>query len=126
MTAKEIYACNANPKEYLKNNDYEALFKNNTKSVFHHAVSYISGLYQREVFFICDIPSDTLVYITLPEPVIPQRQGNIGRFPTKLKILNTSPIQVRWLAEIQKSWDSVDIRLTDRGIKTVDCTVLTV
>lgn len=87
---------------------------------------FISGLYERSVSFICDIPSDTLVYITLPELVLPKRQGKRGRFPTKLKILNTSPVSVKWLAEIQKTWESVFVRLTDRGIKTVDCAVLTV
>ena len=87
---------------------------------------FISGLYKRNVSFICDIPSDTLVYITLPEPVIPERKGKRGRFPTKLKILNTSPVSVKWLAEIQKTWEPVFVRFTDRGIKTVDCAVLTV
>ena len=40
--------------------------------------------------------------------------------------MNTFPVQVRWLAEIQQSWDSVPIRFTDRGIKTVYCAVITV
>jgi len=87
---------------------------------------FISGLYERNVSFICDIPSDTLVYITLPEPILPERQGKRGRFPTKLKILNTSPVSVKWLAEIQKTWEPVFVRFTDRGIKSVDCAVLTV
>jgi len=85
---------------------------------------FISGLDERHVPYICDIPSDTLVYITLPEPVLPERQGKRGRFPTKLKVLNTSPVTVKWLADIQKTWDSVLVRFTDRGIKTVDCAVL--
>ena len=87
---------------------------------------FIAGLYQREVSFICDIPSDTLVYITEPELILPERQGDRGRLPTKRKVLNTSPVSVRWLAEIQKCWDTVDIRFTDRGVKTVKCAVLTV
>ncbi len=68
---------------------------------------------------MCDIPSDTQVYSTKPELVIPERQGKRGRYPTKLKVRNTSPVEVRWLAENQKTWDSVDIRLTDLRIKTV-------
>jgi len=87
---------------------------------------FISGLYQRGVSFICDIPSDTLVYINEPELIIPERQGNRGRLPSKPKVLNTFPVQVRWLAEIEQSWNSVSIRFTDRGIKTVDCAVITV
>lgn len=87
---------------------------------------FISGLYDRGVSFICDIPSDTHVYITKPELVIPERQGKRGRYPTKLKVRNTSPVEARWLAEIQKTWDSVDIRLTDRGMKTVQCADLIV
>ena len=87
---------------------------------------FISGLYEREVSFVCDIPSNTLVYITLPESILPERQGNRGRFPIKLKILNTSPVTVKWLSEIQKTWEPVIIRFTDRGIKTVECAVLLV
>jgi len=87
---------------------------------------FIAGLYQRGESFICDIPSDTLVYITEPELIVPQRQGNKGRFPTKLRVLNTFPVQARWLAEIQTCWESIDIRFTNRGIKTVECAVLSV
>jgi SRSO17 transposase len=87
---------------------------------------FIAGLYQREVSFICDIPSDTLVYITEPELILPERQGGRGRLPTKRKVLNTFPVTVKWLAEIQKCWDTVDIRFTDRGVKTVKCAVLPV
>lgn len=87
---------------------------------------FISGLYQRNVAFICDIPSDTLVYITEPELIIPERQGNRGRLPSKPKVLNTFPVQVSWLAEIEQTWESVSIRFTDRGIKSVDCAVKTV
>ena len=87
---------------------------------------FIKGLYQRNVSFICDIPSDTQVYITQPKLSVPERQGNRGRIPTKLKVLNTAPVTAAWLAGIQKCWDSVDVRFTDRGIKTVECAVLTV
>lgn len=87
---------------------------------------FVSGLYDRGISFICDIPSDTHVYITKPELVIPERQGKKGRYPTKPKVRNTSPVEVRWLAEIQKNWDTVDIRLTDRGIKVVQCADLLV
>jgi len=94
--------------------------------LYGHDSKFISGLYNRGVRFICDIPSDTLVYITEPEPTVPERQGNKGRFPTKLRVLNTSPVPVRWLAEIQKYWESATIRLTDRGVKVVDCAELPV
>ena len=87
---------------------------------------FISGLYERKVRFVCDIPSDTQVYITLPEPILPERQGNRGRFPTKFKILNTSPVTVKWLSGIQKSWESIPVRFTDRGIKTVECATMIV
>ena len=87
---------------------------------------FISKLYDRGVSFICAIPSNTHVYITKPELVIPERQGKRGRYPTKLKVRNTSPVEVKWLAEIQKTWDSVNIWLTDRGMKTVQCADLIV
>ena len=87
---------------------------------------FISGLYESRVSFIFDIPSDTHVYIPKPELIIPERQGKRGRFPTKLKVRNTSPVEVKWLVKIQKTWDSVDIRLTDRGIKIVHCADLLV
>ena len=35
-------------------------------------------------------------------------------------------MSVKWLAEIQKTWEPVFVRLTDREIKTADCAVLTV
>ena len=44
LTAKEIESCIANPKSFLEKFGYAPLFTNWTKSVFHHAVSYISGL----------------------------------------------------------------------------------
>jgi len=87
---------------------------------------FITGLYQREVAFVCDIPCSTHVYITKPELVLPERQGNRGRQPTILKVLNTTPVEVSWLADIQKNWDSVDVRFTNRGIKTVECAEATV
>lgn len=75
-----------------------------TDGLYGNDSNFISGLYQRKVSFICDILSDTLVYITEPIQIIPERQGNRGRFPSKPKVLNNFPIQVRWLAEIQQSW----------------------
>ena len=87
---------------------------------------FISKLYDRGVSFICAIPSNTHVYITKPELVISERQGKRGRYPTKLKVRNTSPVEVKWLAEIQKTRDSVNIWLTDRGMKTVQCADLIV
>jgi len=87
---------------------------------------FITGLYQRGVSFICDIPSVIQVYRTKPELTLPERQSNRGRFHTKLKVLNTFPVLVSWLAEIQTCWSSVDVRFTDRGIKTVECAELTV
>ena len=87
---------------------------------------FITGLYQREVSFVCDIPCETHVYITEPEQILPERQGNRGRHPTKLKVLNTSPVPVKWLGEIQTRWDSVDVRFTNRGIKVVKCADVTV
>ena len=87
---------------------------------------FITGLYQRGVSFICDIPSNTQVYKTKPELTLPERQGIRGKNPTKLKVLNTFPVQASWLAEIQTCWNSVDVRFTDRGIKTVECAELIV
>lgn len=87
---------------------------------------FISGLYERKVPFICDILSDTLVYINEPVQIIPERQGNRGLFSSKPKVMNTFPVQVKWLAEIQQPWDSAPIRFTDRGIKTVFCAEITV
>ena len=63
---------------------------------------FISGLFERNASFICDIRSDTHVYITLPEPVLPKRQGKRGRFPTKLKILNTSLCLLNGLQRFKK------------------------
>jgi hypothetical protein len=85
---------------------------------------FITGLYERGVAFFCDISSDTLVYVNEPEHTIPERRGNRGPHPTKPMVLNTFPVQVRWLAETHNSWVQVPVRLTDRGIKIVDCPVM--
>ncbi|UUX93901.1 IS701 family transposase [Methanoplanus endosymbiosus] len=96
----------------------DALYGNDSK--------FLGGLEERGLTFICDIASDTQVYITKPELELPKRKGNVGRFPSKLKVKNTSQTKVKWLSEIQKNWKTVDIRLTDRGIKNVECAELIV
>lgn len=96
----------------------DALYGNDSK--------FLGSLEERGLTFICDIASDTQVYITKPELELPERKGNVGRFPSKLKVKNTSPTNVKWLSEIQKNWKTVDIRLTDRGIKSVECAELIV
>lgn len=67
-----------------------------------------------KLVYIADVPCDTRVWLQLPRTEIPQRKGNRGRKPTKLKA-DSQPTGVSQIASDQEQWDRMYIRDTERG-----------
>ena len=66
--------------------------------------------------YMADIPSDTRVYLEYPEVGIPQRRGRRGKKPSKLRVLQGEPIEVRKLLETDNlKWHLLKLRDTQRG-----------
>lgn len=80
---------------------------------------FISGLERKGLYFVCDISSDTHVYVEEPIVGVPLKKGNRGRPSFKPKVLNTSSVTVQSISDQIQEWESIDVRLTERGLKTV-------
>ena len=76
----------------------------------------LSELECQELLYIADIPCDTRVWLELPGTQIPERKGNRGRKPTKLKA-DSQPTAVSQIALAldQSQWTRMYIRDTERG-----------
>jgi len=68
------------------------------------------------LIYIADVPYDTRVWLDLPRTQIPQRKGNYGRKPTKLKA-DRHPTAVHEIAHAleESHWTRMYIRDTERG-----------
>jgi SRSO17 transposase len=97
-----------------------------TDGLYGNDSKFINGLYDRNLPFICDIPKNTLVYIIEPLQKIPEKTGNLGRKRTIFEVFNTCTTPVSWISDKQVEWDTVDVRIIDRGIKTIKCASLMV
>jgi len=65
---------------------------------------------------MAEIPSDTRVYLAYPPVGIPDRKGNRGRKPSKLRVLDGQPIEVRSMLKMDKLEGTVlKVRDTARG-----------
>jgi SRSO17 transposase len=74
--------------------------------------------------YIADIPCDTRVWLKLPQIGIPERNGNRGRIPSKVKVIEkeANPIEVSKLKEAidPSQWKRVFVRDTEREELWVD------
>ncbi len=69
-----------------------------------------------DVVYVADIPCNTRVYLKYPEVGLPERDGKRGRLPTKLKVLQGKPLEVRQLLSFDKIiWRTLRVRDTQRG-----------
>jgi SRSO17 transposase len=76
----------------------------------------LSRLTAENIEYMAEIPSDTRVYLEYPAVGIPERKGNRGRKPSKTRVLNGQPIEVRALLETEElRWSVLKVRDTARG-----------
>jgi SRSO17 transposase len=76
----------------------------------------LSRLTAENIEYMAEIPSDTRVYLEYPAVGIPERKGNRGRKPSKTRVLNGQPIEVRALLETEQlRWSVLKVRDTARG-----------
>jgi SRSO17 transposase len=76
----------------------------------------LAELERDNLIYIADVPCDTRVWLDLPRTQIPQRKGNRGRKPTKLKA-DSHPTAVHEIAHAleENHWTRMYIRDTERG-----------
>lgn len=87
----------------------------------------LTQLEGNDVVYVADIPCNTRVYLEYPEVGLPERDGNRGRLPTKLKVLQGEPFEVRQLLSSDKIvWHTLKVRDTQRGELWVRFSVLRV
>jgi SRSO17 transposase len=79
----------------------------------------LNELENRNVTFVADIASNTLVYLEKPLVEIPEKKGSRGRPPTKHKVLNTPPVKVDSISSLEDGWKLIKVRNTERGNKKV-------
>jgi len=76
----------------------------------------LSHLERENLEYMAEIPSDTRVYREYPAVGIPERKGTRGRRPSKTRVLNDQPLEVRALLETEQlSWSVLKVRDTARG-----------
>jgi SRSO17 transposase len=76
----------------------------------------LSKMEGEEIIYMADISCNTRVYLEYPEIGIPERNGNKGRKPSKLKVLKGQPVEVRELLSSSKvTWHTLKVRDTQRG-----------
>lgn len=66
--------------------------------------------------FVADVHKDQLIYLANPAPFIPERQGKIGKFPTRL-VAKIKGLRVdKWVARQPKTaWQRLTIRDATKG-----------
>ncbi len=76
----------------------------------------LSRLEAENIEYMAEIPADTRVYLAYPAVGIPERNGKRGRKPSKTRVLDGQPIEVRALLEMgQLRWTVLKVRDTARG-----------
>ena len=76
----------------------------------------LTQLEENDVVYVADVSCNIRVYLEYPEVVLPERDGNRGRLPTKLKVLQGKPLEVRELLSSDKTaWHTLKVRDTQRG-----------
>lgn len=76
----------------------------------------LTQLEGNDVVYVADVSRNTRVYLEYPEVGLPVREGNRGRLPTKLKVLQGKPLEVRQLLSSDKIiWRTLKVRDTQRG-----------
>ena len=69
-----------------------------------------------DVVYVADITCNIRVYLEYPEVGVSERDGNRGRLPSKLKVLQGEPFEVRQLLSSDKTaWHILKVRDTQRG-----------
>jgi hypothetical protein len=76
----------------------------------------LSRLAAENMEYMAEIPADTRVYLAYPPVGIPARKGNKGRKPSKNRVLDGQPLEVRsLLTTTTLKWTRLKIRDTARG-----------
>jgi len=76
----------------------------------------LSKLEEEGIIYTADIPCNTRIYLEYPTIGIPKRQGEKGRKPTKQKVLEGKPIEVKTLLTSSSlQWNILKVRDTQRG-----------
>ena len=76
----------------------------------------LSRLTGENIEYMAEIPADTRVYLEYPAVGIPERKGNRGRKPSKTRVLDGQPVEVRaLLVTDQLNWTVLKVRDTARG-----------
>jgi len=76
----------------------------------------LSRLAVENIEYMAEIPADTRVSLAYPAVGIPERKGNRGRKPSKTRVLDGQPIEVRSLLKKDKlKWSVLKVRDTARG-----------
>ncbi|MBU1209306.1 MAG: transposase, partial [Proteobacteria bacterium] len=76
----------------------------------------LTQLEGNDVVYVAYIPCNTRVYLKYPEVGLPERDGKQRRLPTKLKVLQGKPLEVRQLLSSDKIiWRTLRVRDTQRG-----------
>lgn len=89
--------------------------------------TFRANLACEEILYIADVPKDTVVYTQKPIVAIPKSQpGKRGRPPTRRRVLNSvSCVSVSTLVK-QMEFQSIEVRLTERGLLTCTCAATSV
>jgi len=87
----------------------------------------LSRLAAEHIEYMAEIPADTRVYLAYPSVGIPARKGTKGRQPSKNRVLDGQPLEVRSLLTTNKlTWTLMKIRDTTRGELWIKFAVLRV
>lgn len=66
--------------------------------------------------YMAEIPANTRVYLEYPTIGVPEKKGNRGRKPSKVRVLVGEPVEVRSLLETAHlQWTPLKVRETQRG-----------
>lgn len=84
----------------------------------------LKQLTDEDIYYMADIPCDTRIFADKPKTEVPQRKGNRGRHPSKVRLVSGSrqPIEVRTFAQNmdEEDWTRLRVRETERGWLVAD------
>jgi SRSO17 transposase len=95
--------------------------------LYGHSTELTHGLDQEGLFYVLDVHKDELIYLEEPTFSIPQRKGEKGKIPTKLKA-DKIPFRIDDYCKsiTNEQWEKVKIRKTTKGWKYVFAHTVTI
>jgi len=75
----------------------------------------LTKLEEMGITYMASVKSANRVYLEEPKYGIPPRRGKRGRIPTRVRVLNGTPVCISKIAELADDWEKIKVRDSTKG-----------